>query len=195
MIQQFFKKIFEQFLQEKEEEIIEKLCFWVVYYYIAVPKFIVNSSGFLVHINQAHKDYTYNTIEDFLREYSGERRGGFYLEVRVHYIKFEEMIREKCCEMIYAHYFPRFVSCRSLLCKELLREMGISKIEMELGSYETLIFNHCAETKNWIHVYKENVLKKLFVLSLPLIVQAYCENVCEYMKQEEDQKYIQFLGY
>ncbi len=193
MIQTFFKKLFDQFLQEHEEEIIAKLCFWVVYYYISVPKCIVNSSGILVHMNQTHEDYTYDTIEDFLREYSGKTRGAFYLGIEIYYIKFEEMIREKCREMIYAHYFPRFINRRSLLCKELLREMGVGKTEIEFGSFDTLIFNHCVETKDWVDEYEENVLKKLFVLSLPFIVQSYSTNVREYMKQEENQKGIEFL--
>lgn len=73
MIQQFFKKLFDQFLEKQEEEIIAKLCFWIVYYYISVPKYMVNSSGILVHMNQTHEGYTYDTIGDFLREYSGKQ--------------------------------------------------------------------------------------------------------------------------
>ncbi|HEK9099035.1 TPA: hypothetical protein SUB30_000259 [Bacillus pseudomycoides] len=193
MVQQFFKKLLDQFLQEQEEEILEKLCFWVVYYYIAVPKYIVNASGVLVHMNQTHEDYTYHTIEDFLRGYSGGMRGTFYVGIEIYHIKFEEMIREKCREMIYAYYFPRFIKKRSLLCKELLREIGVDKTEIEFASFYTSILNHCVEAKDWIDEYEENVLKKLFVLSLSLIVQAYSTNVREYMKREESQKEIELL--
>ncbi|MGH1141465.1 hypothetical protein [Bacillus pseudomycoides] len=193
MIQQFFKKLFDQFLEKQEEEIIAKLCFWIVYYYISVPKYMVNSSGILVHMNQTHEGYTYDTIGDFLREYSGKTRGAFYFESRIYYIKFEEMIREKCREMIYAYYFPRFIDGHSLLCKELLREIGVCKIEIECGSFYTLIFNYCTETKDWVDEYEENVLKELFVLSLPFIVQAYGINVCKYIKQEENRKEIECL--
>ncbi|WP_459503003.1 hypothetical protein [Bacillus sp. C1] len=188
MIRQFFKKSFHQFLQEQEEEIIAKLCFWIVYYYISVPKHMVNASGILVHMNETHEKYSYDTIEDFLREYSGKTRGTFYFKGRIYYIKFEEMIREKCREMIYAHYFPRFIEGHSLLCKELLSEIGVSKTEMECGSFYTLIFNYCIETKDWIDTYEENVLKELSVLSLPFVVQAYGINVCKYIKQENRQE-------
>lgn len=193
MIQQFFKKSLDQFLQKQEEKIIEKLCFWVVYYYIAVPKYIVNSSGILVHVNQTHEDYTYHTNADFLREYSGKMRGTFYLGIEIYHIKFEDMIREKCREMIYAHYFPHFINRHSLLCKELLREIGVDKTEMEFGSFYTLILNHCVEAKDWMDEYEENMMKKLFVLSLPFTVQVYCTNVREYMKREESEKRMELL--
>ncbi|WP_410982872.1 hypothetical protein [Bacillus cereus] len=193
MIQQFFKKLLDQFVQEQEEEIIGKLCFWVVYYYIAVPKYIVNSSGVLVHMNQTHEDYTYHTIEDFLREYSGGMRGAFYVGSEIYHIKFEEMIREKCREMIYAYYFPHFINRRSLLCKELLREIGVNKTEMEFRSFYTLILNHCVEAKEWMDEYEENMVNKVFILSLPCIVQVYRTNVCEYIKREKSENRVEVL--
>ncbi|KEK22931.1 hypothetical protein [Bacillus gaemokensis] len=187
MIQQFFKKLFGQFLQVHEEEILGKLCFWVVYYYISVPKFIVNSNGILVNTNQAHEEYLYDTTEDFLGEYSGKLRGGFYLEVGLYHIRLDEMVREKCREMIYAYYFPLFVYRNSLLCKEALKEIGVRETEIELGNYETLIFNHCVEIKEWIDIYEEDIFEKLFILSFPFIVHAYREKVRTYMKKEERQ--------
>lgn len=193
MIQQFFKKLFDEFLQEQKEEIIAKLCFWIAYYYISVPKYMVNSSDILVHMNQTHEGYTYDTIEDFLREYSGKTRGSLNFESRIYYIKFEEIIREKCREMIYVYYFPRFIDRHSLLCKELLREMGVGKTEIECGSFYTLIFNFCVETKDWVDEYEENVLKELFVLSLSFVVQAYGLNVYKYIKQEENRKEVECL--
>lgn len=193
MIQQFFKKLLDQFVQEQEEEIIEKLCFWVVYYYMVAPKYIVSSSGILVHMNQTHKEYTYLTIEDFLREYSEKMRGASYLGIEIYHMKFVETIREKCREMIYAHYFPHFITRHSLVCKELLREIGVGKTEMEFRSFYTLILNHCVEIKDWMGEYEENMLNKLFVLSLPVVIQVYRTNVREYIKQEKNQKEIGFL--
>lgn len=81
MIQQFFKKLFDEFLQEQKEEIIAKLCFWIAYYYISVPKYMVNSSGILVHMNQTHEGYTYDTIEDFYGSIVGKQEHRSILKV------------------------------------------------------------------------------------------------------------------
>ncbi|WP_242143172.1 MULTISPECIES: hypothetical protein [unclassified Bacillus cereus group] len=183
MIEQFFQKIFKQFLQEKEEEIVVRLCFWIVFYYMFTPKFIMNAGGSLVEMNQSHEEYTYEKVEDFLREYNGEIKGEFRFGTGMYYVTFEEKIKEKCYELIYTYYFPRFIYRRSLLCTELLKEIGVSK-DIEFASYRTVILDHFTEIKRMIHFYEETVLKKLFKYSFPLVVQSYREPVSMYIKEE-----------
>ncbi|ABS22261.1 hypothetical protein ACRS6Y_19945 [Bacillus cytotoxicus] len=185
MIKQFFQKIFKQFLQEKEEEMVVRLCFWIVFYYMFTPKFIMNAGGSLVKVNQSHEEYTYEKVEDFLREYNGEIKDAFCIRTDMYYVTFEEKIKEKCHELLYAYYFPRFIYRRSLLCTELLKEIGVSK-DIEFASYRTLILEHFTEIKQIIHLYEETVLTKLFQFSFPLVVQSYCEPMSMYVQKEEN---------
>ncbi|MDM5155240.1 hypothetical protein QUF88_15920 [Bacillus sp. DX1.1] len=193
MIQQFFKKMLGQFLQRHEEEILGKVCFWIVYYFIKTPRYVVNHSddspwkysGRLINTNQSHEEHMYNTIEDFLNEYSGETRGSSCSGIGLFHIKIEESIREKCLHIIYSNYLNSFVKQHSLLCKEMLIEVGANETEIESADYETVMVYDCGEIEEYLYVLEDRIINQLFTYSMSYIIYKYNGEVRAFIEGEE----------
>ena len=170
MIQQYFIKQFEKFLQENMSEILEKFCFWISYYFFITP------------------NYTMKDMDDEPRDWIDaeyiDPKGSDCLHNGVLPIQIAEKIQEKCHEIIYYDYLQPFIDKHPLLCHEMLLEVGIDRKEIECADYKTLIACHCEELNRYIGTFDGTKINQLFACSMSFMMHTYSDQVQIFVEKE-----------